>query len=262
MNKQTYSLKLLYSGSDGNAALFSTTSATVLIDAGRTAKALTAALSMLAVDPDSISAIFLTHEHRDHTAALDVFLKHHKIPVHTTKASAERLRQTAGDALLACLVEHPPLFTEQIGALTVTSFETSHDSACSVGYRLSLATGDAVHHIGYATDLGAVTPTVERALFGCEAVVIEANHDEELLMTGPYPYDLKRRIASRHGHLSNRDCAALCARLAANGTRRVLLAHLSETNNEPSLALGEVGAALAGTGAHVTAADPYIITEL
>lgn len=262
MKTQSYSLKLLYSGSDGNAALLSTDSATILIDAGRTAKALTAALEALSVDPGSITAIFLTHEHRDHTAALNVFLKHHPTPVHTTVASAARLRALGGDALLACLVEHAPLFTEQIGALSVTSFETSHDSAGSVGYRFSLAEGNALHHIGYATDLGVVTPAVEKALTGCEAVVIESNHDEEMLMTGPYPYDLKRRIASRHGHLSNRECAALCARLAAHGTKRFLLAHLSETNNEPALALGEVTAALAGTGAHVAAADPYIITEL
>ena len=149
-----------------------------------------------------------------------------------------------------------------MGALSVTSFETSHDSACSVGYRISITDGDTVHLSGYATDLGIVTPTVEAALTGCEAVVIECNHDEEMLLTGPYPADLKRRIASRYGHLSNRECAALCARLAAGGTKRFLLAHLSEINNEKDLALGEVTAALAGTSARVAAADPFITTEL
>ena len=262
MSTKLYSLKLLYSGSDGNAALLCTDYATVLIDAGRTAKALTAALAAASVDPDTISAIFLTHEHRDHTAALNVFLKRHPVPVHTTAASAARLRACGGEALSACLVEHAPLFTEQIGNLSVSSFETPHDSACSVGYRVSVPDGDAIHCIGYATDLGAVTPAVENALTGCEAVVIECNHDEEMLVTGPYPADLKRRIASRHGHLSNRDCAALCARLAARGTKRFLLAHLSEINNDPALALGEVTAALAGTGAHVAAADPFMTTEL
>jgi phosphoribosyl 1,2-cyclic phosphodiesterase len=103
---------------------------------------------------------------------------------------------------------------------------------------------------------------VEQALLGCEAVVLECNHDEEMLMTGPYPADLKRRIASRRGHLSNSDCAAFAARLAASGTKRLLLAHLSETNNLPDLALAEVKAALAGCAVQLRAADPIHITEL
>ena len=97
---------------------------------------------------------------------------------------------------------------------------------------------------------------------GCEAVVLECNHDEEMLKTGPYPYDLKRRIASRRGHLSNTDCAAFSVRLAESGMKRLLLAHLSETNNLPDLALAEVRAALAGTAVHVAAASPTNITEL
>ena len=262
MNTPSYSLRLLYSGSEGNAALLTVGNTALLIDAGRTAKALTEALTRAAVAPDAIRAIFLTHEHRDHTAALNVFLKHHPVPVHTTAASAARLRQTGGEALCACLVEHAPLFEEDVEGLHIASFETSHDSACCVGYRFTFTENGTPHRIGYATDLGVVTPTVENALSGCEAVVIECNHDEEMLMTGPYPADLKRRIASRHGHLSNRDCAALCARLAAQGAKRFLLAHLSEANNDRALALGEVTAALAGTGAHVAAADPVIPTEL
>ena len=263
MNEKSYSLKLLYSGSDGNAALLTAGDIAILIDAGRTAKALTAALAAAGVTPDALSAILLTHEHRDHTAALNVFLKHHPIPVHTTTASAMRLREKgATDALCACLVEHAPLFQVEFEGVTVTSFETSHDSACSVGYRISLQDGEDIHTVGYATDLGTVTPAVENALTGCEAVVIECNHEEEMLMTGPYPADLKRRIASVRGHLSNRDCAALCARLATCGTKRFLLAHLSEINNVPDLALSEVTAALAGTDAVLSVADPFITTEL
>ena len=92
--------------------------------------------------------------------------------------------------------------------------------------------------------------------------MLECNHDEQMLMDGPYPWDLKRRIASPKGHLSNRDCATFAARLAATGMRRLLLAHLSETNNLPELALAEVKSALAGTGVHVVAAAPDHITEL
>ena len=99
-------------------------------------------------------------------------------------------------------------------------------------------------------------------MLGAEAVVIECNHDEDMLQCGPYPYYLKKRIASRYGHLSNPDCAALCARLAATGTKRFLLAHLSETNNLPDLALGEVRAALAGYSVTVRAASPDTATTL
>ena len=263
MNEKSYSLKLLYSGSDGNAALLTAGDIAILIDAGRTAKALTAALAAAGVTPDALSAILLTHEHRDHTAALNVFLKHHPIPVHTTTASAMRLREKgATDALCACLVEHAPLFQVEFEGVTVTSFETSHDSACSVGYRISLQDGEDIHTVGYATDLGTVTDTVEAAMLGAEAVVIECNHDEEMLQCGPYPYHLKKRIASRYGHLSNPDCAIFSTRLAANGLKRLLLAHLSETNNLPDLAFGEVSAALAGTGVRIAVASPTDVVEL
>ena len=257
-----YSLKVLYSGSQGNAAVLTAGDTAVLIDAGKNAKTLTAALRCAGVDPASLCAIFLTHEHRDHTAALDVFLKHYPLPVHTVSACAARLRDLASPLLLSHLVEHSPYFTVSLSNITFNAFPTPHDSAGSVGYRITVATPDKTHTVGYVTDLGSVTPAVEEALLGCEAVVIEANHDTDMLREGPYPYPLKKRIASRFGHLSNTDCALLCAKLAANGTNRFLLAHLSETNNLPDLALGEVGAALAGYPVRLNAADPTLITEL
>ncbi len=257
-----YTLKLLYSGSEGNAALLCAEGHAVLIDAGRNAKCLCAALREAGVEPDQLEAVFLTHEHRDHTAALDVFVKHHPVPVHITERSAEKMMPRAGTALREQLVIHPPLYREEIGPFLFSSFLTSHDSAQSVGFRITVREGEREHLIGYATDLGTVTPAVEAGLCGCEGVVLECNHDEEMLMEGPYPYDLKLRIASPKGHLSNRDCAAFATRLATNGMKRLLLAHLSETNNLPDLALAEVRSALAGTGVHIDAAAPDRITEL
>lgn len=258
----SYSLQLLYSGSDGNAALLRADGCAVLIDAGRCAKHLCASLREAGVEPDALQAVFLTHEHRDHTAALDVFIKHHKLPVHVAGRSAEKLARCAGDALREALVPHPPLYSERVGPFTFTSFLTPHDSLESVGYRIIFTDEQGEHALGYVTDLGCVTPAVEQGLLGCEGVVLECNHDVEMLMTGPYPPDLKRRIASRNGHLSNTDCAAFAARLADAGMQRLLLAHLSETNNLPELALSEVAAALCGTGVCVRAADPIHITEL
>lgn len=257
-----YTLKLLYSGSDGNAALLCAGGHAVLIDAGRNAKCLCAALDQAGTDPDSLDAIFITHEHRDHTAALDVFVKHHPTPVHITERSAAKMLPRAGEILRERLILHPPLYRVEVGPFTFSSFPTSHDSAQSVGFRITVREGEQTHTIGYATDLGTVTPAVEQGLCGCESVVLECNHDEQMLMEGPYPYDLKRRIASAKGHLSNRDCAAFSTRLATNGLKRLLLAHLSEINNLPDLALGEVNAALAGTGVAVHAAAPDHITEL
>ncbi len=256
-----YTLKILYSGSTGNAALLTAGDTAILIDAGRSARALSGALVAAGVSPDALSAIFITHEHRDHTAALEVFLKTHPVPVHIPEASAKKLLPHA-PGLAPHLVPHPPISTVEIGPLTLTSFPTSHDSAASVGYRIKVHAADAVREIGYATDLGVVTPDVEEGLLGCETVVIECNHDEDMLLTGPYPHDLKMRIASRRGHLSNADCGVFCTRLATFGTNRFLLAHLSEINNLPELALGEVCAALAGLPVKVVAASPDTVTEI
>ena len=129
---------------------------------------------------------------------------------------------------------HPIIYTESIGALTVRSFPTPHDSAASVGYVVSDGTPE--HTLAVATDIGTVTDEVSDALIGCENVILESNHDENMLLCGAYPYELKRRILSDFGHLSNEAAAAFVSHLAAAGTKRILLAHLSQDNNLPELA--------------------------
>lgn len=252
-----YRLFTLYSGSEGNAAYLETPGARILIDAGKCTRTLTASLREVGVSPDELDAIFITHEHRDHIAALEVLTKRHPIPVHMLLKSAELFRATQPEALCACLVLHKqPDFTVTVGDVTVRAFPTMHDSRASVGYRFDLG-GVSV---GYATDTGCVTEEIEAMLSGCETVVLESNHDEELLMSGPYPYELKLRIKSRRGHLCNRDAAALAVRLAESGTRHFLLAHLSEINNYPDIAYDETASALAGTGATVAVAAPDRVT--
>ncbi len=228
----------------------------LLVDAGKSARALCRSLSTIGADISDIRAIFLTHEHRDHTSALENLLKKHHIPIHIVTASAERLPEAKSAEVAECLATHPILYTESIDSLTVTSFPSPHDSNACVGFRFSFTENGERHEVGYATDIGYLSDAVCAGLMGCEAVVLECNHDIEMLKEGPYPYPLKQRILSRRGHLSNEDCAALAARLAESGTKYILLAHLSETNNTPFAAYDEVFGALAGSGVRVAVADP------
>ena len=250
----------LYSGSSGNAALIVSPCGTLLIDAGKSAKRLSASLIQAGVSPDEIDAILLTHEHNDHVSALSVFLKAHPIPVHLPIGCAEKL--ISDPAISPCLCPHPPVFEQTLAGMHVRSFATPHDSRASVGYRIEIPTEDGIFCIGYATDIGHVSATVEENLFGCDAVVLESNHDPDMLHTGPYPYYLKTRIASRRGHLSNPESALLAARLAAGGTNSLLLAHLSAENNTPQLAYDECFSAVADERVQICVASPDEITEL
>jgi phosphoribosyl 1,2-cyclic phosphodiesterase len=150
-----------------------------------------------------------------------------------------------------------------VGDVTVRSFITPHDSEFSVGYRLEITDEEGITHaIGYATDLGYVTEDVKNALTGCESVVLESNHDRDMLITGPYPYHLKERILSRYGHLSNDDCAALVGELSQGNLRHLMLAHLSEHNNEPTLAYNETLMALGREDIDLCVAAPDRIVEM
>lgn len=235
-----YSITALYSGSKGNSVLIESEKAKILIDAGKSARAICSALIEAGVGIDEIDAIFITHEHRDHISALEVLLKHHKIPLHIVEASANKLHFRGESVYDGLICTHTPIFTVEIGDMVVKSFPTPHDSEYSVGYTIEI--GDKT--IGYATDIGYVTSEIKSALTGCESVVIECNHDEEMLMNGSYTYDLKLRIRSNRGHLSNTDCAAFVSDLCFIGTKNVLLAHLSEENNDPTLAFDEVFCAI------------------
>ena len=196
-------------------------------------RALTQALRAVGGDMATVRAVFVTHEHADHTSALEMLAKKYDIPIHITEGSAVRLLPAA--RYLPCrAVLHTPLFSVQVGGMTVSSFVTPHDSDMSVGYTVTLADG---RKLAYATDIGHVTPEIEASLAGAYAVVLESNHDEDMLMRGPYPAWLKSRIASDRGHLSNAACDAFLPQLSAQGTAHVLLAHLSAENNTPARAL-------------------------
>ncbi len=258
-----YRFGTLYSGSTGNAVYLETPHTRILIDAGKCTRTLIGALSSIGVEIDSVDAIFVTHEHSDHVASLEVLAKKHPIPVHILYESALRYSKNPPEALCSVLhIYRAAPFTATVGDVTITAFPTPHDSRASVGYRFEFSDGDHLVRLGLATDIGYVTKEIRDGLAGCEAVIIESNHDVDMLMDGPYPYDLKLRIRSRRGHLSNRDCADLCADLAAEGTAHFLLAHLSETNNLPEIAYDETYSTLGGGVGTLRVASPEQVTLL
>lgn len=230
---ENVSLVSLYSGSKGNCTYIRAGQDEILIDAGRSLRALSSALSSIGGDLERIKAIFITHEHSDHVSALEMLSKKYRIPIHITEDSAKKVLATTS-YVKNNLICHSPIFEEKIGGLTVRSFPTPHDSDMSVGYTIELSNGEK---IGFATDIGHITSVIRENLLGSSAVVLESNHDMKMLENGPYPAWLKMRIGSPHGHLSNSDCAAFIPELIASGTQDIMLAHLSGENNAPDVAL-------------------------
>ena len=252
----------LYSGSKGNATYVEAGGAAILIDAGKSLRRLCSAVCSIGVCIDALDAIFITHEHNDHVSALENLAKKHKIPIHMASGCAEKFCSERYEALRECIVCHPPLFEVEIKGARIMSFPTPHDSNMSVGYRIEFCEDGKTRAIGLATDIGYVTKDICRGLCGCEAVVLESNHDVEMLTEGPYPYDLKKRILSKRGHLSNKDSALLAAGLAKRGTSSFILAHLSEENNTPDTALDEFLSTVADGTVRVAVAHPDEPTEI
>ncbi len=253
------SVYTLYSGSSGNSVYFNLCGHEFLIDAGKSARTLCASLSEIGADISRIEAIFVTHEHTDHIGALEVLTKKHHIPVHVASRSAIKLKNLGSGGLNGCLVEHPPIYEESLGDVRISSFVTPHDSMASVGYRIEFIEEDNgekhCHAIGLATDIGHIDESIRHGLMGCRDVILESNHDVDMLMCGPYPEVLKMRILSARGHLSNSDCAAFAAELCEKGTKNILLAHLSEENNDPELALSETLSSVADSSIHIAVAS-------
>jgi len=235
----------LSSGSNGNAVYIQEGSTHLLVDAGISLRALRNALADLGVAIAQLGGLLVTHAHEDHVRGVEMLAKHTDVPIFGSR-----------HALLELLANDPDLPAERltvfsgsgvydIGEVAVTPFTVSHDAHC-YGYRIE---GESAA-FGVATDMGCVTEEVEQALSGVDFALIEANHDVEMVRTGPYPPFLKQRVLSAHGHLSNDDCAALACRLLHSGCRHFLLGHLSEQNNLPTLAASAVCGALSAAGAH------------
>lgn len=220
----------LFSSSRGNSTIIGCSGRYVMIDAGASAKKLTEALSQREVSPESIAAIFVTHEHIDHVSGVRVFAGKYKIPVYAT---AGTLRAMEKNGHLNGVDFHVIEGAVELPEMKISAFSTSHDAAESCGYTVETVDG---RRAALATDMGYVTETVRAAIRRCDTVVIESNHDEGMLRRGPYPPLTKQRILSQIGHLSNPACASELRELVRNGTTRLYLGHLSQENNTASLA--------------------------
>jgi len=224
---------LLASGSKGNSILVESGSTRILVDAGLSAREIRKRLEKIGVEPESLSALLITHEHTDHVRGLGPLVRQLDIPVYLQTDLARALPDVGKPE---CVREFSEGEEFSIDAFTVRPFAITHDALAPVGFTFSGEHGK----IGVATDLGVATRLVADCLQGCRALVLETNHDEELLRDGPYPWSLKQRVRSSHGHLSNRAGSALLQQLLWDGLENVFLGHLSETNNRPELALAEV----------------------
>ena len=231
---------ILGSGSRGNAVLVETDGVRLLVDAGFSGRDLERRLASAGVDPGSLTALLVTHDHSDHTRGMGVAARRWGIPLYLT----DKTRNVCRDLLDG--TEEVRTYTSaeavEIGGLTVSPFLTVHDAIDPVAVTVTeTATGEK---LGIATDLGRATAPVRHALKGCHVLVLESNHDELLLRACDYPWSVKARIGGSHGHLSNRAAAELAGELYHDGLCAVILAHLSERANDPALAHDVVGTAL------------------
>ena len=230
----------LFSGSSGNAVFIGSQQARVLVDAGVSATAICQALVEIDVHPDQLDGILVTHEHTDHTRALQTLARKYGIPIYANRATFDALgkKTEAIPAGLARVFETGQEF--YIGNLAVRSFSIPHDAADPVGF--------AVHANGkkacVMTDLGHVPTRLLDQAAQADVMLLESNHDVHLLEQGKYPAYLKRRILSTKGHLSNETAGHTAVRLAQRGVKRFFLGHLSQENNREDVALSAVCGAL------------------
>lgn len=242
---------MLASGSKGNAILVADQQTKILFDAGLSGIEIERRCKSKGFHPDQLDAIVVSHEHADHIQGVGVLARRFGLPVHISKKTGRTAGSMLGKIADIRFFECGNPFT--VNNWTLSPFSISHDAEDPAGF--------TIHNngmkIGIATDLGVVTAMVRERLKACQILILEANHDPEMLINGPYPWPLKQRIQSRTGHLSNKASRELVSALKHNSLQHVVLAHLSETNNTPEKALQEVGLALKDckTQLHVATQD-------
>lgn len=219
---------LLASGSRGNSAFIEADGCRILVDAGLSGIEIERRLATLDLTGDELDAILITHEHHDHVGGVGPLARRYDLPVFVDESTHAALPKLGKIDKLNIFTAGDKFFC---GDIAVSSFATTHDAVNPVGFSFATTEGK----VGYATDLGIATRLVSEYLQGCRVLVLEANHDEQMLLDGPYPWHLKQRIRGRHGHLSNNETKTLLQEISWSGLDALFLAHLSEENNCPDL---------------------------
>ncbi|MCQ2540531.1 MAG: MBL fold metallo-hydrolase [Acetatifactor sp.] len=226
------------SGSSGNCIYVGSEATHLLIDAGISAKRVEEGLKELELTGRDIDGILVTHEHSDHIAGIGVLAKRYDIPIYATAGTIDAMKLYSGtkalDESLYTVIEEDKKFT--LKDLIVNPMRISHDAAQPVGYRVSYGS----KKVAVCTDLGVFNEYTVESLRGMDALLLEANHDVNMLQVGPYPYYLKRRILGDKGHLSNENSGKLLCKILHDDLKSVLLGHLSKENNLPELAYESV----------------------
>lgn len=237
------------SGSEGNGLVAECARTRVMIDCGFGVKDTASRLARIGVEPESLAAILVTHEHSDHIGGVPAFAARYGIPVWLTFGTLDTVSESLAGVERVYAFDSHDVFS--IGDLEIHPFPVPHDAREPVQYVVS----DGAQRLGVLTDLGTTTPFVEASLSGCDALVLECNHDLDLLASGDYPLPLKRRIAGRLGHLCNEGAATLLAALENSRLTHIIAAHLSRENNRPELARAALAGALACTPDWIGIAD-------
>ena len=222
------------SGSSGNCIYVGSEATHLLIDAGVSCKRIEAGLRVLELDGRDVDGIFITHEHTDHIGGLGVIARKFEIPIYATRGTIEAMKRTSGLQNVNTELFHEVREDEKLvlKELTVNPMKISHDAAQPVGYRISHGS----KRVAVCTDIGVYNDYTVECLRGMDALLLEANHDVNMLQVGPYPYYLKQRILGDRGHLSNENSGRLLCRILHDNLKTILLGHLSKENNLPELA--------------------------
>lgn len=233
----------LFSGSSGNSLFISSRETNILVDAGLTGKTIISALDSIGEDPSQIKGIFITHEHSDHTCGAGILSRKFNIPIYANEKTWAAMERQLGNIAQANrrIINGEATLDD----LHVETFRVPHDAAACIGYTFEDAAGKRLSTV---TDMGVFTNEIRNGIKDSDLILIESNHDVEMLKYGPYPYELKRRVLSELGHLSNEDSAAAILSFLDERRRTVLLGHLSGTNNVPELAYKTVENILLAAG--------------
>jgi len=232
------------SSSSGNSTFVTDDNTNILIDCGASIGYITKCLARLGLTPEMLFGIFITHAHADHITSAGALSRKYNLPLFATEDTFLKAEKQIGIIKSANQNIIRPGDDICAGALTIHAFSIPHDAEGAISFTVT----DGESKFGIATDSGFVTDEIIQNLTGCDTVIVESNHDVEMLKKGPYPYPLKKRILGDGGHLSNETCGELCVTLAKSGTRAFWLGHLSEKNNLPMLAYSCVSQALKENG--------------